>query len=97
MGGAFDDIIEGSTADVEIAYEGATSTYVYDGDGKRIPHSAEGFEDIPGDLIAAMLRVRTQVIQGVAMPAPLESGSSTKGSPDAMASPTTTETTEAQA
>ena len=70
---------------------------LYDGDGKRIPHSSEGFEDIPGDLIAAMLRVRTQVIQGVAMPAPLESGSSTKGSPDAMASPTTTETTEAQA
>ena len=55
---------------------------LYDGDGKRISHNAVGFEDIPGDLVAAMLRVRTQVIQQEAMPAPLESGSSRTGSPD---------------
>ena len=55
---------------------------LYDGDGKRIPHSVAGFEEIPGDLVAAMLRVRTQVIQQGAMPAPLGSGSSRTGSPD---------------
>ena len=49
---------------------------LYDGDGKRIPHSAAGFEEIPGDLITAMLRVRTKVIREGAMPAPLGSGSS---------------------
>jgi hypothetical protein len=67
---------------------------LYDDEGKRIPHSAAGFESIPGDLVAAMLKVRTQVIQKGAMPAPLGSGSSTKGSPDTMASPMTEETTE---
>ena len=61
---------------------------LYDDEGKRIPHSAAGFESIPGDLVAAMLKVRTRVIQDGAMPAPLGSGSSTKGSPDATASPT---------
>jgi len=70
---------------------------LYDGQGKAIPHSAAGFEDIPGDLVAAMLRVRTKVIQEGAMPGPLESGSSKTGSPDTTASPTTTEPTEAQA
>ena len=69
---------------------------LYDGDGKRIPHSAAGFEDIPGDLVAAMLKVRTKVIQEGAMPAPLGNGSSTKGSPDTTASPTTEETAEGQ-
>ena len=61
---------------------------LYDGEGKRIPHSTAGFEEIPGDLVAAMLKVRTAVIQEGAMPGPLESGSSTKGSPDTTASPT---------
>jgi len=69
----------------------------YDGDGQRIPHSATGFEDIPGDLVAAMLKVRTKVIQQGAMPGPLGNGSSTRESPDSTASPTTTEPTEAQA
>ncbi len=62
---------------------------LYDGDGKKIPHSAAGFEDIPGDLVAAMLRVRAKVIQEGAMPAPLGSGSSKKGSPHSAAAPAT--------
>ena len=72
---------------------------LYDDEGKRIPHSAAGFESIPGDLVAAMLRVRTRVIQEGAMPTPLGSGSSTTGSPDSTASPTTPEeeTEEARA
>ena len=69
---------------------------LYDDEGKRIPHSAAGFESIPGDLVAAMLKVRTKVIQEGAMPAPLGNGSSTKGSPDTTASPTTEETAEGQ-
>ena len=70
---------------------------LYDDEGKRIPHSAAGFESIPGDLITAMLRVRTKVIQEGAMPGPLGKGSSKTGSPDSTASPTTTEPPEAQA
>ena len=66
----------------EILLQLFPSWRLYDGDGKRIPHSAAGFEDIPGDLIAAMLRVRTKVIQEGAMPGPLGSGSSKTGSPD---------------
>lgn len=44
-----------------------------DDDGKDIPHTAGGLRAMPDDLTAAMWRRRAGVIQGVVMPAPLES------------------------
>ncbi|WP_148574071.1 ABC transporter permease [Nocardioides caldifontis] len=47
MGGAFDDIIEGSTADVEIAYEGA-NTFESQEDARVMPASvADELEQLP--------------------------------------------------
>src|SRR5687767_4601392 len=47
MGGAFDDIIEGSTADVEIAYEGAND-FDSQQDSRVIPASVvEELEKLP--------------------------------------------------
>ena len=48
MGGAFDDIIEGSTADVEIAYQGANS-WDSQQDSRTIPASVvDDLEKVPG-------------------------------------------------
>lgn len=52
-----------------------------DAAGKAIPHTADGFEEIPPDMVLAMLRARTRTIHGTAMPAPLGSESSTTQSP----------------
>ena len=47
MGGAFDDIIEGSTADVEIAYEGAND-FDSQQDNRTIPASVvDDLEQLP--------------------------------------------------
>ncbi len=53
-----------------------------DDDGKPIPHSAEGLDAMPDDLMAAMWHRRSAVIQAAVMPDPLESGSSEPPSDD---------------
>lgn len=63
---------------------------LYD-DGKAIPHTREGFDDIPPDLALIMLRARTRAIQEAAMPAPLGNDSSTTPSPPTTDTPTSKE------
>ena len=45
-------------------------------DGEAIPHSADGFDAMPQDLLVAMGRRRNEAVRERAMPAPLEPASS---------------------
>jgi len=58
-----------------------------DDDGGAIPHTAEGFDLIPPDLLGAMQRRRAPALREALMPAPLENSSSSAESPASMGSP----------
>ena len=62
--------------------------------GRAIPHTVKGFEEIPADLVGAMLRRRTEALREAAMPAPLGSDSSTTESPPPTDFPTSSEGSE---
>ena len=59
-----------------------------DDDGKPIPHTAEGFDFMPPDLVRAMQRRRAEALQQAAMPGPLGSDSSATAVQDTTDSPT---------
>ena len=47
-----------------------------DDDGKKIPHTADGVDSLPDEVLLIMLRLRTEKLRNGAMPAPLEDDSS---------------------
>lgn len=47
-----------------------------DDDGKKIPHTADGVDNLPQEVLVIMLRLRAEKLRNGAMPAPLEESSS---------------------
>lgn len=47
-----------------------------DEDGKKIPHTAEGVDSLPDEMLLIMLRLRKEKLRNGAMPAPLGDDSS---------------------
>jgi len=68
------------TKDEEEAREGYLKLFpgwdFVDDDGKPIPHTVEGFDEIPADLLRVMLHRRVEAVKEAVMPGPLGDSSS---------------------